>query len=58
VVDVDADGRPDRSFTYNVADLKAAGLTTATTSWVLRNLNEPLTRRPFHASDATPPRVL
>ena len=58
VVDVNADGRPDRSFTYNVADLKAAGLTTATTSWVLKNMSEPLTRRPFHATDATPRRVL
>ncbi len=58
VVDVNADGRLDRSFTYNTADLKAAGLTTATTSWVLKNLSEPLARRPFHASDATPPRIL
>lgn len=58
VVDINADGRPDRAFTYNMADLKAGGLTTATTSWVLKNMTEPLTRRPFHASDATPPRVL
>ena len=28
-MDVNADGRPDRSFTYDMSDLKAAGLTGA-----------------------------
>ena len=58
VADVNGDGRRDRTFTFRVDDLKAAGLTRATNSWVLRDLSDPATRRPFHASDATPPKVL
>lgn len=57
ITDVNGDGLTDRAFTYDMDDLKAAGLTTGTTSWVLKDMDSPAARRPFHGTDATPPQL-
>jgi probable HAF family extracellular repeat protein len=54
VEDANGDGLADRAFTFAVSDLVAAGLTTGTRAWVLRETAE---AGAFEAIDATPPAI-